>query len=571
MGKIIAIAMAILSLAAFGQNAQVIWCAGESIKIKPTDAPQEHNTVWDATAKKATLGSARNEYVAFQIAIQAQNDDLQGVTIVPAELKSSSGATIPISQIDLFVEHYLNVKVSSRGSGDPKDLMPQCTPGEHPAQMVPFEAKKYGAPFAIWAARNQPVWVDIYVPENAAPGVYSGTFKVKASELPLGDVAVELTVWNFTLPQETHFRSFLYTGPENLRWAHHLPADIDTPDFLALEDGYYQMAHQHRLNFHPSAGDILNEIGKRYAKYYDGSAFTERVGQGVGQNLLNMAPEGNNEMAIKKSTRSIVDLYEQKHFSALLFGYIWDEPHSDEDFATSKQRCKWVHETGGKTLNTLIATPQWQKYDAGDVNIYTEPSIEDIPKVLARGESVWAVNAGYAAGPYIDAPGYGGRSIVWMQWKMGLGGWQFWDCCYWVDKQNLKHKEGKRWVANMKNKDIDAAPDQYLTDIWLDPLNFDESRKKGYPLRDSIRINGDGLLFYPGYEAGVNGPIAGFSMKSLRRGAQDYEYMWLLKQKGKEAEVNAIVNEECPAPGKWNEDAESWERARLKLAELLAK
>ena len=571
MRFLLAFMCAAFTSAALAQNSPVIWCAGESTKVKPTDAPQDKNIVWDAASRKATLGSARNEYVAFQIAIKAQADDLQGVTIVPQELKGPGGAVIPLANIDLFVEHYLNVAVSSRGSGEPKDIFPQCTPGEHPGQMVPFDAKKFGAPFPIWAARNQPVWVDVYVPEDASPGVYSSTFKVKAGELPLGDVNVELTVWNFTLPQETHFRSFLYTGPENLRWGHHLPPDLDTPAFLALEDRYYQMAHQHRLNFHPSAGDVVNEIGKRYAKYYDGSAFTERVGKGVGQNLINMAPEGSDETAIKKSSQAIAGVYEQNHFTALLFGYIWDEPHSAEDFATSKQRCKWVHEAVGKKLNTFIATPQWDKYDAGDVNIYTEPSIEDIPKVIARGDSVWAVNAGYAAGPYIDAPGYGGRSIVWMQWKMNLGGWQFWDCCYWVDTQNLKHKEGKKWVKNMKGKDIDDAVDQYLSDLWRDPLNFDESRKKGYPLRDSIRINGDGLLFYCGYDAGINGPVAGFTMKSLRRGAQDYEYMWLLKQKGKEAEVNAIVDGQCPAAGKWNEDPESWDRARLKLAELLAK
>ena len=33
--------------------------------------------------------------------------------------------------------------------------------------MVPFDAKKFGAPFTVGAGRNQPVWIDIYVPEDA--------------------------------------------------------------------------------------------------------------------------------------------------------------------------------------------------------------------------------------------------------------------------------------------------------------------------------------------------------------------------------------------------------------------
>ncbi|HEY3325462.1 MAG TPA: hypothetical protein VGP72_33730 [Planctomycetota bacterium] len=569
MRKLLA-ALFLFGSVALSGEAPVVWCADDSVKVKPGDAPQDKNLVWDAASKTVTLGSAKNEYVAFQIVVKSSNDDLAGVTVTPEALKGQGNAEIPLGNIELFVEHYLNVTISSRAGGAQKDWFPGCTTGEHPTQMVPFNADRFGAPFPVWAARNQPVWVDIYVPENAAAGSYTGTFKVKAGDVALGDVKVALTVWDFTLPIETHFRSYLYTGPENLKWAHRIN-DIDSKPFLILEDKYFQMAHQHRLNFHPSAGDVAKEVGQRYAKYYDGSGFTERVGKGAGQNVINMPPEGDKEDAFKASAKRNLDVYQSKKFTGLMFGYIWDEPHSDQDFAESKKRCKWAHEAAGKVFNTFIATPQWQKYDGGDVNIFSETSVEDIPKVLARGDTVWAVNAGYGAGPYVDAPGFGGRSIVWMNWKMNLGGWQFWDVCYWVDRQNRKHKEGKRWVPDMSFKDINEDPRLYITDLWRDPLNFDEARKKGYPVNDSIRINGDGLLFYPGEDIGIHGPVASFAMKSLRRGAQDYEYLWLAKQKGKEAEIAPIVDSVCPAAGKWNDDPESWGKARLKLAELLAK
>ncbi|MGD0093030.1 MAG: hypothetical protein ABSE73_24220, partial [Planctomycetota bacterium] len=441
MKKALAILVLSAALPLCGAGEVPIWCVGESTKVKPDDPPpdQGKNLLWDAGAKTATLGSARNEYVAFQIAVRAADAGLEGVTVVPEDLKGPNGALLPAANIELFVEHYLNVKASSRGGGAPKEIFPFCTAGEHPAQMAPFNAKKYGAPFAVAAGRNQPVWVDIFVPEDAKTGLYEGVLRLKAGETPLGEVKVRLTVWDFVLPHETHFRSYIYTGPENLAWGHHIARELNDPKFIALEDRYFQMAHQHRLNFHPSAGGIVDEIGKRYAKYYDGSGFTERVGKGAGQNVVCMSPEGNTEAALKSSAKAIMELYEAKQFKGALFGYIWDEPHSKEDFATSQQRCKWVHEATDKKLKTFIATPQWQRYDAGDVDIYSEPSIEDIPKVLARGDTVWAVNGGYGAGPYVDSPGFGGRSIVWMNWKMKLGGWQFWDCCYWVDKQNRLH------------------------------------------------------------------------------------------------------------------------------------
>ncbi|MFB3892302.1 MAG: glycoside hydrolase domain-containing protein [Phycisphaerae bacterium] len=560
MKKLIVSIVLLSAASAQGQTAAV-WCVGESAKVKPADAPQATNLIWTGADKMVKLGSARNEYVAFQIGVRAASGELKDVTIDAGDLAGPAGAVIPKANIDMFVEHYLDVKVSSRS--DAKNLFPQCTAGEHPTQMVPFNARMFGAPFTVSAGRNQPVWVDIYVPEDAKAGTYCGTFKVKGGQGVLAEIKVSLEVWNFTLPHETHFRTMLYTGPENLKWAHRLGSDMNAPEWARIEDQYFQMAHQHRLNFGPCAGSGLEEVLERYWKYYDGSGFKQRVGKGVGQTVAVITPEGDKEDAIKKQARDIVAKWDQKKPKALLIAYMWDEPHSAADFATSKQRCKWVHEAVGDRIKTFIATPQYARYDAGDVNIYSEPAIADIPKIIARGDAVWAVNMGYAAGPYVDSPGYGGRSIVWMNWKMDLGGWQFWDCCYWVDKQNLRK-------AGFSYAKVNANPEKWLTDLWNNPLNFDETRKPGYPERDAIRINGDGILFYPGHDIGIEGPIASFAMKSLRRGAQDYEYLWLLKQQGKEAKTKPIVDTVCPAAGKWNDDPEAWDKARLELARMFS-
>jgi hypothetical protein len=563
--RLVILLLLLMSSSAFAES---VWCVGESTKIKPGDAISAKNLTWDSATHTVTIGSARNEYVAFQIAVHADKEDLQKVTVVPSDFKGP-GTGIPATNVDLYVEHYLDVKVTSRG--DATHVFKGVTAGEQPTQMVPFESKKFGAPFTVGAGRNQPVWVDLYVPDDAVPGVYAGTFHVKSGEKEIGAVTVSLTIWNFTLPQETHFHSYLYTGPEQIRWGYQTGNDAGSEAFTAIMDKHFLMAHQHRMNFNPCGSTGLEEVTDTYNKYYTGVGFTERVGKGVGQNVACISPEGSGEAEFKASCTKIVDAWGKSKLTAVLFGYIWDEPHSDEDFAASKRKCIWAHESVGKKLSTYIATPQWQKYDGGDVNIYSEPSAEDIPKIIARGDTVWAVNAGYGAGPYVDAPGYGGRSIVWMNWKMKTGGWQFWDCCYWVDTQNRKHREKGRWQKDMTFAEINAHPAKYLSDLWNDPMNFDESRKQGYPLNDSLRINGDGLLYYPGHDLGFDGPVASYALKSLRRGAQDYEYLWLLKKAGKEKDSDAIVATVCPADGVWNDDAEAWDKARLDLAKLLNK
>jgi len=543
-----------------GAGQSLVWCVGESSKVKPGDPPREKTLVWDGAANTVTLGSARNEYVAFQIILRGGRGGVKDATVVSDDLKGPGNAIIPARNVDLFLEHYLNVNITSRS--DPGHIFPGATPGEHPTQMVPFNARKYGAPFAVGAGRNQPVWVDVYVPDDAGPGTYNGTFTVMIGGTVAARIKVLLTVWNFTLPHETHFRSFLYTGPENLRWGHHLAEGWDDPSQGPLIDAYFQMAHQHRLNFHPTSGSGFEEVFTRFRRYYDGSAFKDRAGKGVGQNLALITPGGDGEKAFKDFAKTIVAQCEARKFKTMVVSYIWDEPHSDGDFAESKKLCKWVHEAVGGKLLTFIATPQWGRYDAGDVNIFSEPAAADIPKIVERGDAVWAVNGGYGAGPYVDSPGFGGRSIVLMNWRMKLGGWQFWDCCYWLDKQSLRKKGFTFAKAN-------ANPAQWMTDLWNDPMTFDETHKPGYPERYAIRINGDGVLFYPGYEAGINGPIASFQMKSLRRGAQDYEYLWLLRGRGLEKEANTILATICPSPGKWNADPESWEKARLDWARLL--
>src|SRR5260221_13966848 len=103
--RIVSILLVLLSSSAFAES---VWCVGESTKVKPGDAPQAKNLTWDGEKHSVTLGSPRNEYVAFQIAVHADKEDLSGVTGVPSDLKGP-GKGIPASNIDLFVEHYLNV------------------------------------------------------------------------------------------------------------------------------------------------------------------------------------------------------------------------------------------------------------------------------------------------------------------------------------------------------------------------------------------------------------------------------------------------------------------------------
>ena len=74
------------------------------------------------------------------------------------------------------------------------------------------------------------------------------------------------------------------------------------------------------------------------------------------------------------------------------------------------------------------------------------------------------------------------------------------------------------------------------------------------------------MLFYPGTEAGIDGPIASVRLKNLRDGMEDYEYFVLLKNRGGADIVEEIVKNAVPTWGSWDQDTHRLLERRRKLA-----
>src|SRR5450759_4610144 len=106
------------------------------------------------------------------------------------------------------------------------------------------------------------------------------------------------------------------------------------------------------------------------------------------------------------------------------------------------------------------------------------------------------------------------------------------------------------------------------------------------PLTYRDQVNGDGTFLYSGQDylfpkesRGLTGPLSSIRAKNWRRGAQDYEYLWLARKMGLETELKTIVNN-CVPTGLWEAKSQkdiSWssrgykfEEYRKQLAELLS-
>lgn len=531
-----------------------LWAIDDSIKVKPDDPIQEQNYVWDGATKTVSIYGAKNEYVAFQLIIKA-GEDISEINIEKSDLVGPS--IIDKSNIQLFREHYLKVTEPSTSMYGPISL----GRGEYPDPLIPFDAPKDGAPFSVLEGKNQPVWVDIYIPPETKGGLYNGSLTVMSKELEPIKININLEIWDFTLPDETHLKSFFYYGPEQIRWAHKLDSG-DLSNYLDLELKYQRMAHQHRINMCTDVYHYKDWQGflERVGKYLDGSAFVEGAGKGVGVPLWVIGEQfnTNDKTEFQEACKWYMDHFRQEGWSDKPFLYIIDEPGSKEAYEEVRKLGKWIDEAPypGNLLPFMITEqikPQKLEFGSlvGYVDIWCSGSgfPEDMNERRRAGDRIWTYNGGPdGASVIIDTYGLACRSWAWTAWRYNIECWFLWDCTYWVDKHNLRGQEMKQ------------------TDLWNNPLTFDQRRDPRVKWPDWG--NGDGTFFYPGYEKGIDGPISSFRMKAFRRGMQDYEYLYMLKEMGKEEVADKIAN---ALNFKINKDPQKWYEARIKLAEEILK
>src|SRR5215472_16555131 len=180
-----------------------VWVASSLIRVAKTDAP--------GTTSSITLSGARGETVDTQVVVQAPAGGLTNVNVSASALTGPAGATIPASSATLYREYYITVMgTGSYGGGS----NPPLGSGTYAEPLIPFNNPETGLPLCgtsatlkacnatVSAGRNQPYWIDISVPREAAdspPGTYVGTISI-TSDQGKGVIPVTLTVWNFGLP-----------------------------------------------------------------------------------------------------------------------------------------------------------------------------------------------------------------------------------------------------------------------------------------------------------------------------------------------------------------------------------
>ena len=575
-----------------------VWAIDDGEKIKQEDisnplASDEKNSVWKNNA--VNIFGGRNEIVAFQLIIQADASGARNINVTVSDLKngnsvipgSETGPSDPFDyrgrNTELFTEHYLNMikrspplwffADSSAPSAYYTGWVPDC--------LIPFSASqgKGGAPFSIEANKNQAVWVDILIPKNALPGTFEGIATITSEGRTYKTIPVYLKVYDFTLPDSAHMKTMFGYSSGELARRHNVTRR--SKEYFDLELKYNQLAHRHRFDLVQEVSN-LDDMTNHYKRYFTGDTYAADMGYaGPGENTGNTTfsigyggdfPEeygGSREKMNKAEWWKGSDAWEN-WFTSNAPGverhkYLYpDEPDfkgpdnakGTGSIDTIKMQATWSHTNPGpgKNIRTFV-TNKIRPDLKGHVDFWsisaqewvTELTPEEVASERALGRKFGIYN-GFRPGMgavVSDADAIEFRVMPWIVWKYNIDQYFYWSTTFWRQ-----------------------------LDVFTNPLTYED------------RINGDGTFLYPGQDAlfpdqdrNLAGPLSSVRAKNWRRGAQDYEYMWLAKKMGLEKELIAIIDN-CIPTGVWEAKEQkdvSWssrgyafEEYRKQIAELLS-
>lgn len=131
--------------------------------------------------------AAKNEFEPFQIAVRADAGSSATLSLSPFTGPSA------IPRVEITRVDYVSIAEPSDSASIPSGRIPDA--------LVPTS---FGASEPLPASENQPFWVTVYVPPDAAAGDYTATLTVSVGGSTV-DVPVSLHVFDFALPSDIGF------------------------------------------------------------------------------------------------------------------------------------------------------------------------------------------------------------------------------------------------------------------------------------------------------------------------------------------------------------------------------
>ncbi|MCP4644886.1 MAG: DUF4091 domain-containing protein [bacterium] len=492
--------------------------------------------------KAVEIQAARNEAEAAQFVLHSTKA-LTISRIKPSDLVSPEGARIGADRIDVRRVGYVNIT-------SPTDRTSAVA--HWPDPLFPLDG-----PVALTPDVNQPFWVLVDVPRDAAAGVYEGSIGVSGTGVDLS-VPLRVVVYDFELPDTMTCTTAFGISPDRV-FEYHNVTEIAQKREL-LEKYWASFAAHHISPYYPcpldkwtltwEKRDASNEEGysaedaallKEHAitPVFDWSAWDkelERVMDKFGFNTFRVRPQG-----LRGDPASIAGFPEgTREYTLAMKAYLGEmNRHFKEKGWTEEAYAYWTDEPTPPEYPSVMEGFQKLKDYAPDmIRMLTEEAKPELvggpnlwcplPRTYehtfaeerrAAGDRFWWYVCTGPKAPYLglftDHPATDLRVWLWQTWKYGFEGVLIWETTYWHSRT--------------------AYPDS-LQDPLADPMTW----KSGYGLKPGMKGpfgNGDGRFLYP--PAGATGkqphavmdaPIECIRWEILRDALEDFEYLAILER-----------------------------------------
>ncbi|MGQ9574520.1 MAG: glycoside hydrolase domain-containing protein [Thermoguttaceae bacterium] len=538
-----------------------VWTVTETRRVLRDERPENR--------PQARLAAARNEWEGFQILLRS-SEPVQALRIEPADLLGPGGAILRAADARLYRQHQIQLAEGTyrndrfKPGWYPDPLIPTV----HPLTGKPLVGARYTAmPFDLPANETHGFWVDLYVPPDAKPGVYEGTYRLtwmqgaqpRAHQLP-----VSITVWDFTLPEVPTLVTAFGSPAQRMRGYYRRRAqegkEPEPADWETVETQCAQLLSEHRFNATPwnrlaperqpdGSFRIPQEQIRQLRQFVD--RYHVNAVQTVHPRSAVKDPDTHREQLhawLKAWDRAAAEL-ERPH--VLFYTYLLDEPNTEEAYREVQQWGRAIRQAKSalKVMvveQTKTQDPAWGNLD-GAVDIWCPLFCLHDPETaqqrLALGESIWTYTAlcqGRQPSPWwhLDYPLLNYRVPAWIAWRYRMTGLLYWGGMSYWDR---------------------------VEDPWTDARTY--GRKPGQT-KGPI-FNGEGTIVYPARPAGYDGIVPSLRLKALRDSIEDYQYLDILQRQGQRPQAEKIVLALADSFFRWDPDPAKYQQARARLAAMI--
>jgi hypothetical protein len=476
--------------------------------VSPLEKVFREDDFSPAPVAHAELTTARNEYESLQLVVEAPWRPVSIRQVTISDFQGPGGAAIPGSAASWDRVGY--VEITAKPS-----YFAERGQGSYPDPLLPAGA------FAIEGRSRAPLWITLRTPKDCPPGRYTGTITVTPDQLRPTTIPVTLTVWDFTLTDQTHLRTMTWLNSQSLReWYGHDESPQGQRNQTKAMQNYATVLLEHRLG---PGGNIADHVERgadgRFDFHAVDATLQPLIAQGMNAFIMGTAPNLGREHKTAYSLqftetftamlKAYGDHLREKDWLNLAYIYVYDEA----------PRAAWPEV---KKINAAIhaAVPHARilqclnepegvreltgSSDVFDVYVqqYHKTGVAESQK---KGAEAWLATCCYPMEHpnfFIEYPLLDLRVTPWICWKYQAAGFEYWSPNSWGGNTR-KQENGKRWPE---------AP-------WA--------------ANTFGNYNGDGYLLYPG--ANLK-PYSSLRFEALRDGLEDYEYLWTLNTLLQQAE-----------------------------------